>query len=443
LDTLAVPRARYKQVVDALAEQILSGERQPGSRLPAHRQLAAEHGLALVTASRVYAELGAMGLATGETGRGTFVREPSLPRGLGIDQHATAADLVDLNFNDAALPEQAGLLASGGDIDALLRYQPHGGRTHERAIVARHLARRGLQVDAASVAIVDGAQHGLAATAMTLLQPGDVVAIDALTYPGMKVLADSLHLELLAIPANGAGPDLDVLAHLCRRRRVRAVYLQPTLHNPLGWVMPLEQRIAVIALARQHGLLLIEDAPFAFLAEHAPPPLAALAPELTVYVSSLSKSIATGLRVGFVAASRDRIGRIERAIRATTWNTPGVMTAIACGWLEDGTAQRLENAKRQDAMLRQAVAAEVLQGHDIVSHPASYFLWLRLPEDCRADLVSRALLDRRIAVATAQPFSTTAQAPHAIRIALGSVDMATLRAALGTVRGVVEECAVR
>lgn len=100
-------QARYKQFVDAFAEKILSGELQPGTRLPQHRQLADDHGLALVTATRVYAELGAMGLVSGETGRGTFVRDTSLPRGLGIDQHATADDIVDLNFNYAAMPEQA------------------------------------------------------------------------------------------------------------------------------------------------------------------------------------------------------------------------------------------------------------------------------------------------------------------------------------------------
>lgn len=97
--------ARYKQFVDALAAQIRAGRLAPGTRLPTHRQLAAQEGLALVTATRVYSELAAMGLVSGETGRGTFVRESSLPRGLGIDQHAAAAGTVDLNFNYPSLPK--------------------------------------------------------------------------------------------------------------------------------------------------------------------------------------------------------------------------------------------------------------------------------------------------------------------------------------------------
>jgi DNA-binding transcriptional MocR family regulator len=438
--------ARYKHLVDALAAQIRSGRLPPGTRLPTHRQLAAQEGLALVTATRVYAELAAMGLVSGETGRGTFVRETSLPRGLGIDQHAAAAGMVDLSFNYPRLPGQAELLrvalrqlASSGDLEALLRYQPHGGRQHERATVARHLARRGLTVSAEEVMIVNGAQHGLATAVMALLRPGDVIATDALTYPGFKVLAEAHRLELAPIPAAGHGPDVDALERLCKRRRVRAVYVMPTLHNPLGWVMSASRRRQLVSIVRRHGLLIIEDAAYAFLAEEPPDPLAALAPETTVYVSGLSKSVATGLRVGFVAAPAEWVPNIERAIRATTWNTPGVMTAIACGWLDDGTVTGLEAEKRRDAGIRQGIAADVLARLHCVRHPTSYFVWLPLAEEVRADQVAMALMRARISVSTAEPFATSTQVPHAIRLALGSVELDTLRDALKKVERVIYE----
>lgn len=438
--------ARYKQLVDALAAEIRAGRLPPGTRLPTHRKLAAKEGLALVTATRVYSELEAMGLVSGETGRGTFVRETALPSGLGIDQHAVAADMVDLNFNYPSLPGQAELLrvalrqlAASGDLEALLRYQPHGGRQHERATVARHLACRDLTVNADQVLIVDGAQHGLATTVMALLQPGDVVATDALTYPGFKLLAESQRLELTPIPAAGHGPDLDALELLCARRRVRAIYVMPTLNNPLGWVMSATRRRQMVSIARRHDLLIIEDAAYAFLAENPPAPLAALAPERTVYVSGFSKSVATGLRVGFVAAPVEWIPKLERAIRATTWNTPGVMTAIACGWIDDGTVTRLESEKRRDAMNRQGIASDILGKLHRVSHPSSYFVWLPLAEEVRADLVAMALMRDRISVSTAEPFATSAQVPHAIRLALGSVDLGTLRDALEKVKRVIDD----
>ncbi|WP_329045293.1 PLP-dependent aminotransferase family protein [Amycolatopsis sp. NBC_01488] len=434
---------KYKGVVDAFTAKIRGGRWPAGTRLPTHRRLAADEGIAVVTASRVYAELAAMGLVSCEQGRGTFVRD--LAAGDGVDERAVAADAVDLSFNSPSIPGQADLLrealrdlATAGDLDALLRYQPHRGRADDRAAVARHLRRRGLDVGRERVLIVDGAQHGLAVTAMALLRPGDVVAVDALTYPGFRVLARTLGLDLAPLPVTAEGPDLDALDRLCRRRRVRAVYAMPTLHNPLGWVLSAGQRARLVEIARQHGLTIIEDASYAYLAEEAPPPLAMLAPETTVYVSGLSKSVATGLRVGFVAAPPGLVAGLETAIRSTTWNTPALTAALARRWLDDGTVARLEVRKREDARGRQALASEVLAGLPWIGHPSSYFRWLPLAPDSRPDRIVAALARRRVAVATAEPFATTPAVPQALRPALGSVGHAELRAALEAVRQEVE-----
>ncbi len=438
-------QARYKGVVEALATDIRAGKIPPGTRLPTHRELAAREGLALVTATRVYAELAAMGLVSGETGRGTFVRETSLSPRHGIDQRALADDVVDLNFNYPSLPGQADLLrkalralASSGELDALLRYQPHGGRLHERASVALHLEKSGLTVPADRVLIVNGAQHGLAVAALAMLKPGDAIAVDALTYPGFKVLAQAHGLELVPLPEAADGPDLDALAQLCGTRRIRAIYTMPTLHNPLGWVTPLQSRQRLVTIAREHGLLIIEDAAYAFLVKRPPTPLAALAPESTIYVSGLSKNVATGLRFGFVVTPTEFIGPLERVIRATTWNTPALMTAIATGWLNDGTVTRLEAQKRADARRRQILARNVLDGLEVVGHPSSYFLWLPLPGEARADQVAAALMRETISVSTAEPFATTKNPPHAIRLALGSVTLDVLAESLATVKRVVD-----
>ena len=439
-----MPRSRYKAVVDTLAANIRSGKLPPGTRLPTHRELAKQEGVALVTASRIYAELERMGLVSGETGRGTFVRETALPLGHGIDQPDVAAGMIDLNFNYPSLPGQAEQLrtalrqlALSGDLESLLRYQPHAGRMHERAAVARHLRARGLVAEPSCVLLVNGAQHGLAVTLMGLLQPGDVIAADALTYPGFKVLAATLHLEVVALPATATGPDLDALERLCRSRPVRAIYTMPTLHNPLGWVMPPNEREQLVSIARKHDLTIIEDAAYAYLAEDARLPVAQLAAERTVYVSGFSKSVAAGLRVGFVVAPPHLLANLERVIRATTWNTPGILTAITTAWLDDGTVAKLELEKRRDAQARQTLAVQALEGIPYVSHPSSYFLWLPLAEEARADRITMALMQEQISVSTAEPFCTAPHVPHAIRLALGSVDRQLLAGALRRVAAVV------
>lgn len=438
-------KARYKAVVDRYAQAIRSGQLPAGSRLPTHRTLAAGERISLATATRVYRELEEMGLVSGETGRGTFVRDLSLPPGHGVDQQVVAADVVDLNFNYPSLPDQGDALrealrqlAMAGDIDSHLRYQPHAGRLAERDIIARHLTCQHFAPDAENVLIVNGAQHGLAVTVMGLLRPGDVVAVDALTYSGFKVLAALYHLELVALPCRPEGPDLQALQTLCQQRRVRAVYTMPTLHNPLGWVLNTGQRQALADLARQHDLLIIEDAAYARLVSHPPPPVVSYAPERTVYVTGFSKNIATGLRVGVVISPPRYRPEIERAIRATTWNTPTLISSLICAWIEDGTVARFETQKRQNARQRQQVAREVLCGLPVVSHPDSYFVWLPLGEESRADRLANALMERRISVSTAEPFCVSTTIPQALRIALGSVPFDSLRPALLSVRDAVE-----
>lgn len=437
--------SRYKRVVDRLSEAIHSGVLPAGSRLPTHRQLAKQEKISLVTATRVYSELKAQGLISGEVGRGTFVRELSLPVSLGIEQ-PLSPDKIDLNFNYIAQPLQTELLrsslkkiATSGDLESLLRYQSHSGTLAARRLFTDYVRRQGItQAKPEQMLIVSGAQHGLSVMTMGLLKPGDVVAVDELTYPGFKALAQSFHLELAAVSAGQAGPDLAAFEQLCRERRIKAYYTMPTLHNPLGWVMSLEQRLALIEIARRYDVLLFEDATYAFLVEQAPAPLAALAPDMTVYISGFSKNIATGLRVGFIIAPLDKKEQLERIIRVTTWNTSALLVTLVCDWLESDEVTKMEQEKRIDAAERQRIAQTVFAGMRFIGYPVSYYLWLKLPDEVRCEQVVKHLSEQGIAIATAQPFAVGTHIPHAIRLALGAVAKKELEGALIKVRQAIE-----
>ena len=440
---------RYRAIVDDIAARIHAGALRPGDRLPTVRALMAEHGVALATASRVMAELAAAGLVVGEVGRGSFVRDASLPRasglGSGMEQRGAREGLIDLTFSYPTLPGQDEMLrdglralAAGGDLDALLHSAPQGGRPHERATMAKHLRNRGLRLPAAQVLITSGAQHALAVVLMALLKPGDVLAVDALSYPGLLALARAQRLDIQALPQPEGRTDLDALARLCKRRPVRAVYTMPTLHNPLGSVMPEADRRQLAGLAERHGFTIIEDATYAFLAEPAPRPIATHAPQHTVYVSGLSKSVAAGLRVGLIAAPAALVPALEQAIRLTSWQSASVTTALGCAWIEGGQVDALEDAKRADARERQALARRVLRGCPVVAHRASYFLWLPLPAGVRAEAVAADLKREGILVNTAQPFAATTRAPQALRAALGSLAPAVLERALRSIRVMLE-----
>lgn len=432
---------RYKTLVDEFAQKIRNGPWVAGTRLPTHRVLARQHGIALATATKVYAELERMGLVIGETGRGTYVRDLNAPPGYGQTQESLRQGVVDLAFNYPYLPKQAEELrhalrelAASGDLSCLISAQPTVGRETERRLVARHLGVRGVQVQASDLLLVNGAQQGLALTVLALLKPGDVVAVDALTYPGFMALAQTHRLDLAPIAMGTHGPHLDDLERLMNARPVKAIYTMPTLHNPMGWVMGAADRARLVALARQHDALIIEDGTYSFLVADAPPPVRELAPERTVYVSGLSKTVGGGLRFGFVVTPSRYLVTLERTLRALTWSNSTLTTALCGRWLEDGTVNRMELEKRADARARQAIAAEELAGLQMISNPASYFVWLMLPPEVRADQLASMLKREGILVATSEAFAAAAFFPHAIRLSMGGVDLTVLRAALKRIR---------
>jgi len=439
-----MPRNSGQQVVDELARRIRAGELPAGTRLPTHRELARRHGIALETATRVYRRLAHMGLTAGEAGRGTFVREQMAPVDLGPARGAVPV-AVNLAVNEPLAPEQSDLLrrslrslAASGNLEALLYQEPAGGRTKDRRVVATYLLSRGIDVPPANVLITNGSQQGLDAALDATTSPGDMIAIGSLSYPGMRMLAQSRKHPFATVPVEAEGPDLAALDRACAGRGVRAVYTEPTMHNPMSWVLTLEQRRRIVEIARRHDVWIIEDGTYAFLAPDAPPPLQALAPERTVYVASLSKNFATGLRFGFVVAPDPLIAHLEGGLRASTYGSPSLVTALAVGWIADGTVERMEAERRVDARRRQAIARAALRGYELVTHPSSYIVWLRLRPGQRMDLVAALLAERGIAVGTAERYATDGRAPHALRLAIGTPPLEVLERALADVRATLD-----
>ncbi|GFE50072.1 GntR family transcriptional regulator [Roseobacter cerasinus] len=435
-------------MADMLSTAIQDGKLAPGTRLPTHRALAEQFKVALATATRAYGELERRGLIIGEAGRGTYVRDLGLPTTLGVRQ-AASDGLIDLVFNmpgDAADADmlRVGLrrLATAGDLEAMLRYQPHGGRTHERRIIAESLKSTLGPIDPECLLVTSGGQHGLAIIAFGLFRRGDAIATDTLTYPGFKSVAALQGLELVPVEGRGGVMNPEDLERQCRERTVRAIYLMPTVHNPLGSVMDETTRQRLIEVARKHDLLVIEDAVYAFLEVDPPPSLISLAPERTVHVGGFSKSLATGFRMGYVIAPAAHTDGLLEAIRATTWNAPALISGLVTGWVEDGTLVSSEENRRRDGAERQQLCRTVLGGQSILSHRYAGFAWLPLEKGVRAEPIVTRLKEHGISASGAEPFATTIAVPQALRLAFGGVPNNELKGVFQAVREAVERAAV-
>ena len=433
-DVAARKGPRYLAIADALAEDAGRGRLRAGTRLPTHRDLAERLGVTVGTVTRAYAEATRRGLVAGEVGRGTFVRVAG-PAEAAAPAPAAEPGLIDLTANRppegpgdngaAVLARTLAALARRKDLARLLEYPSEGGAPEHRAAGAEWLQRCRLDVPAERVLVSSGSQHGMTVVFTALLAPGDLVLTEDLTYQGMKTLAALLSLRLQGVATDEHGLRPDALDAACRKGGARALYCLPTLQNPTASVMPEGRRREIAAVARAHGLIVVEDDVHGHLLEAPPRPLASLVPELTVYLNGTSKSLAPGLRVGFVVAPETMVTRLSGAIRSTTWMAAPLMAEIAARWIHDGTAESMVKRKRKEAAARQALAARLLGHGQTGPRTAAYHLWLPLPEPWRAEPFAAAARREGVAVTpasvfSAQPGRPRLAPPEAVRVCLGA-----------------------
>ena len=434
---------RYRAIAEALACDVREGRLKPGDRLPTHRDLAWHLKVTVGTVSRAYAEAERRGLIAGEVGRGTFIRgsEPPAPSTLPPERGPEPQKLLNLAQNHPMPGEEVPLfaqtlreIADGPGLARLLEYQNHTGLPPAREAGAAWLGLAGVGAPPDRILVTAGGQHCLATILGAYANPGDVVATEALTYPGLKAACQmrQVRLEGIAVDAEGILPD--AFAAACRQWPIRMLYLTPNVSNPLAGTLSLGRRQAIVETARRHDVLIVEDDVYGFLIDR-PPPFAALAPERTFLVNSLSKSAAPGLRIGYILAPAERIDRLALAVRSTIWMVPPLMVEIATRWINSGIALRLANAKRQEAAQRQIMARGIL-GSAVMGNPNAYHLWLPLDERWRASEFVTEARRLNIAVTGANAFTVGRIAPmNGIRVCLGSVaDLGALEAALMTIR---------
>ena len=432
-----MPPADFRTVADSVAAEIASGTLRPGDRLPPQRDFAYANGIAVSTASRVYAELGRRGLVTGEVGRGTFVL--SEPGRAGTLQPEPPPAAIDLQRTHSRLPEQEAVLAEtlaalarGSAEIGFSQYGP-AGTPQARAVAAGFLARDGYAPRAADILFTGNGRQALAAALAALAAPGERIGCEPLTYPAVRGIAARLGITLvpLAMDREGVCPDAILQAH--RATPLSGVYLQPTLQNPLGATMGPARRADLARILDTTGLTAIEDAVYGFLAEAQP--LASLAPDRTILVDSLSKRVMPALTVGLIAGPPHLTDRLAASVRQGAWTALGLSLAAGMHWMSGGSATALAEAKRRDAAARQILAREILADLRVVGDPRAYHLWLELPETWRAEAFAAAALRRGIALLPAPAFAVhPGHAPNAVRLALATPSREELAEALRTLR---------
>lgn len=470
------PAAVYLQIAHALAEEIRRGRVAPGAVLPGTRQLAAMLGVNRKTAVLAYDELTAQGWLLNESRRGTFV-SPKLPlatltprrilatgamptfrlSGPPAEVAPPASEARALTFDDGVpdtrlIPVAPLARAYRSAFLSAARHNrlgygdPRGNITLRAAISEMLNQERGLATKPENLCITRGSQMAIYVAARLLVKRGDLVAVAELSYPPAREAFRAAGAEITLVALDEQGLRVDELARLCRRKRVRAVYLTPHHQYPTTVRLTPDRRLRLLALAeREHFAVVEDDYDHEFHFAHQPIlPLASAAPRAVIYIGSMSKLLAPSLRIGYLAAPTQVIDRAAAELALIDrQGDPTMETAVAdlmtSGELHRHTRKAVRLYAERRRQFAAALRANFGETVTFATPDGGLAFWVRFHAD--VDLAALDAHARRagLGLLPSGSFGASRTLGPGLRLGFASMNGAEIEQAVRRLNAVVEK----
>lgn len=419
---------KQRALTDAIIRAVEMGDLRDGERLPTHRELAQRLGVSVQTVSAGYQEAQRRGFIRSVVGRGSFASTRRAEQAGGFMLGRGAQEGIDLSLvratytevHERAARRLMGELAERDNSAWMSPPRPVAGFDRHREVGCAWLARLGVSASPDRILVTNGATHAMFVALATVTQPGDLVLTEQLTENGLIGAASLLGLTMRGVATDEQGILPEALDKACRAEPVAALVWVPTLGNPTSHLATTERRVRIAEVARRHGVPVIEDEVFRALLENPGPSIVDLLPEQGFLATSFTKSVMTGLRVGYLVAPQAYALRAASVMRVTTWSSSPVAAEMATHAVENGMAWELVSLQRNEAAARQMLLQDILGPYVLGTHPASLCAWLRVPEGWSEESLVAVLRTHRVSVASSAPFAVgPGSMASGIRVCLG------------------------
>lgn len=457
------PETLYGHIADELRTAIRAGIYDAGERLPSLRETCTRYRVSLSTAVEAYGQLQDEGWLQPRERSGFFVlvNSPGPLQGPRPVAPPLAPVKVSLGrlamgiMEDARLPGVCNL-GAGIPGPALLplkrlsramsgaaRDDPHAmGRVEEirgeeglRRQIARLMGEAGVACDPEEIVVTNGCQEALTLALQSVTEPGGTIAVESPTYFGILQAAEALRLKVVEMPlAYPAGLALETVAEVVRRHRISACVLMPSVHNPAGVVMAEQSRARIARLLAAAGVPLVEDDIFGALAFSWPRPKPARAFDAsgnTLLCSSFSKTLAPGLRVGWILPGKFFAAVEYRKFLAniTTAGLPqqAVARVLAQRSFRRAMRRTTQNLQVRQAQMRADITAHFPEETRLTEPRGGLFLWVELPDRLDATVLYRRALERRISTLPGTLFSAGGEYGHHLRLNYSTAERDAMR----------------
>lgn len=450
----------YRQVAHRLRDLMESGILPAGARLPTVRKLAEDHGLTRLTVQSAYGELQDHGWIQSVVGRGTFVAErqrarPAAPEPR-LEISGSLAELLQVGDRPARfklaqatpgedtypLKELKSCLGHALLQEGSMGYGPLQGDESLRTAFSRLLLTRGVVTAPEHILVTHGAQQGMDLAFRALSLPDQPVMVEVPVYPGALELLRSRNQPCLEVPLN----NLRAVEDFCKRYHPPLFYTIPCFQNPTGIVSSPDIRDGLLELAQRYDFYVVEDDVWGFLAfDDVPPPTLKSSDKnnRVIYVTSVSKTLAPGLRMGAVVAPPEPLATMTQLKHASDLICSSLHQKALAEFLRRGAfephLQRVVQTyrDRRDALMESI--AEHLPECECTAPRGGLSAWLRLPPGCDESDIFREAKEQGLLVTRGQAFYASHQVPGCLRLSFGTHKPRALQQAVALLGQIVEQ----
>ncbi len=374
----------YKVLARQLEEDIDEGILLPGTKLPPQRELADYLDLNVSTISKAFKVCEMKGLLSASVGSGTFVSydavsnayllEDTKPTHL-IEMGATIPD----NDSFEPLIHQLKSMLQEGDYEKLFGYGRAGESIWQKDAAVKLIRRGGFETTVDRILFATGGQNAIAATLASLCKPGDRIGVDEHTYPGLKTVAAMLSVQIVPIKSENDQLSPTAFEDACKNENIKGIYIIPDYHNPMASIMTVENRKRIAAVAKRYNQFVMEDASYHLLNQSPLPAVASFAPEQVIYIASLSKSLAPGLRLAYVSVPLQYKELISKALYNLNITVSPLLAELTARMIVSNQFEGLIQGHQLQNKRRNELLEQYLSNYTCVGDETGVFRWLLLP----------------------------------------------------------------
>lgn len=425
----------YLQLADRIETDIAEGILAPGTKLPPQRNLAFDIGVTIGTVGRAYNLIRERGLVSGEVGRGTYVTDHKVASLVQAPPHTEpfggtrgpVATPGKIRMDSTAAIEVGQSEAMQQLLADITRQFPREMSSYSRTLPAswqeagsKWLSGAGWVPEPASIVPTLGAHSAILAVIAAITVPGDRVAFEDLTYCSAARSVNLMGRRSIILHTENGSATPDDFERLCAQQHPKLVFLMPSLHNPTATTMPEDHRRAIVEIARRHNVWIIEDEIYGSVMGNDHIKIADLAPERTFHIGGLSKSVAAGVRGGWVACPPHLAARVHTAHKMVTGGMPFIMAELGAQLVNSGEADAIRGKVQTEIAAREAIARSVFAGMEFSSQPLAPFLWMKLPDPWLSGTFKSAALNEGVLVDDEDEFKPgrTEKVFHRVRLGL-------------------------